>query len=140
MLRVDFAFLADYARADNAAITAVGAGRRTLELPEFLRNATYDVFIAGRVLSTPDQDPVLVFGIQSPNREVNMTIEVPLGSGPSLPQSDEVPALFAFRAPLPMVEEGDWTFTIAHAGEVLSSMTLSISFTEEGLYTEVRPN
>lgn len=111
---VDFAFLAEFAKAEqHGTLTTVGAGLFGVlpSAPEM----PIPVFVAGRVRQQPKASETLGITIESPGREYSleqsMDITAP-SSGPG-EQVDMTTTVFAVQIQIPIAGEGRYLVRVA---------------------------
>lgn len=106
MAELDYAFLAEFAKVEEGKLTAIGASfteLRTLRLP-----AHHNLFVAGRLRSTPNADasPMEV-QVAAPNGEYSITATAEFDpTRPTAVYADKVAFLFAFSLMIPLPSFG----------------------------------
>lgn len=114
---LDYAFLADYARADGGTITAVGASFTQAEASKFPTQLT--ISIAGRVRRLEDdEDPTVGLTITPPGGSPVMSMEFEITSDDDAVVYDgKVANVFAVRGPVICNDPGLCEVNITVNGE-----------------------
>lgn len=121
MAELDYAYLADYAKAENGKLTAVGASYAFVKCDQIPTNHT--LVVAGRIRALLGEEPNLVIRANSPENSIEIKFEVLLNpQNPPRPYNGYVGVLFAVTGPLPIFEVGLYTISIEIDDKVVRTL------------------